>query len=95
MLCHFCYAYNRHPRLTKEHLVSRPIAAAYGIDRAGYFGRIGNSRDASATRSLESLAVKFVCDTVSTMSVRPYSESRATAMSWPPSRATPSTPVPS
>lgn len=34
MQCHFCWDERRDPPITREHLVSAPLASGFGIDRA-------------------------------------------------------------
>jgi hypothetical protein len=62
MRCHFCFAEGDVPRLTKEHLLSKPVAEAFGLDRAGAFGQLGNVDDSVMFTRLGDVAVKFVCE---------------------------------
>lgn len=68
MRCHFCWDENKTAALTKEHLLSLPVAHAFGIERtSSSFARF----DLEAVRSgdlgsltwpgLHSLAVKIAC----------------------------------
>jgi hypothetical protein len=60
--CYFCFAEGDVPRLTKEHLVSRPVADAFSLDRSGTFGQFGNPGDSIALAQLDEVAVRFVCE---------------------------------
>jgi hypothetical protein len=62
MRCFFCYADREVPRLSKEHLVSRPVADAFGLNRSDTFGRAGNNDSSVTISPLDTLAVKLVCD---------------------------------
>ena len=50
------------PRLSKEHLLSRPVAEAFGLNRSATFGRAGNNDSSVTISSLDTLAVKLVCN---------------------------------
>jgi len=60
--CHFCFAEGDAPKLSKEHLLSKPVAEAFGLDRAGAFGQLGNVDDSVVFTRLDGVAVKFVCE---------------------------------
>jgi hypothetical protein len=62
MRCFFCYSDGEVPRLSKEHLVSRPVAVAFGLDRASSFGRAGNNDSSISVSRLDNVAVKVACD---------------------------------
>src|SRR5215211_5988786 len=62
MRCFFCYADGEVPRLSKEHLLSRPVAEAFGLNRSDTFGRAGNDDSSVTISSLDTLAVKLVCE---------------------------------
>lgn len=68
MRCHFCWDENETTRLTKEHLLSVPVARAFGIDRTGSgFARFDTDAVQSgdlgslAWSGLDSLAVRIAC----------------------------------
>jgi hypothetical protein len=62
MRCYCCFAEGEVPRLTKEHLLSKPVASAFGVDRSAWFGQVGNTDDSVIVSRLDDLAVRFVCD---------------------------------
>lgn len=62
MRCFFCYSDGEVPRLSKEHLISRPVAIAFGIDRGSSFGRAGNNDSSVSISRLDNIAVKVACD---------------------------------
>lgn len=68
MKCHFCWDETGDMPLTKEHLVSRPVATAFGIDRTGSsFARFDSSAVESGDLSsvswsgLETLSARIAC----------------------------------
>jgi hypothetical protein len=62
MRCYFCFAEGDVPRLSKEHLLSKPVAEAFGLDRSAGFGHLGSTDDSVVLAHLEDVAVKFVCE---------------------------------
>jgi hypothetical protein len=60
--CYFCFTEGEVPKLSKEHLLSRPVADAYGVDRSAGFGQLGNHDDSIVVAQLDDVAVKFVCE---------------------------------
>lgn len=61
MRCTFCFAEGDVPRLSKEHLLSKPVAVAFGLDRSAAFGQVGNTDDSVVLAQLDDVAVKFAC----------------------------------
>jgi hypothetical protein len=60
--CQFCFAEGETPRPTREHLLSQPVASAFGIDRTATFGRTGDRLgDAVAIAPLNKVSVRSVC----------------------------------
>ncbi len=93
MRCFFCYADGEVPRLSKEHLVSRPVAEAFGLDRSATFGRTG-SNDSSVTISpLDTLAVKLVCDRCNNGWMNTIEHRMASVAEWSGSRSLPLSPA--
>jgi hypothetical protein len=62
MGCYFCFAEGLVPKLSKEHLLSRPVAEAFGLDRSGAFGQWGNGDESLVLSRLDDVAVRFVCE---------------------------------
>lgn len=58
--CAFCFADQRSAPLSKEHLLSRPVAEAFGVDRGSQFARVGSDGQINWTR-LDALQVRLVC----------------------------------
>ncbi len=93
MRCFFCYADGEVLRLSKEHLVSRPVARAFGLDRSAAFGRAGNSDDSVSMSSLDSLAVKLACDRCNNGWMNKIEHRMAAVAEWPGSRVLPLSPA--
>lgn len=62
MLCQFCFTEGHVPKLSKEHLLSKPVANAFGIDRSTAFGHIGDSKNPIVLTRLSDASVRFVCE---------------------------------
>lgn len=62
MLCQFCFSQGPVPKLSKEHLLSKPVADAYRIDRSAAFGHIGDSKKPIMLTRLSDASVRFVCE---------------------------------
>lgn len=62
MSCYFCFAEGLVPKLSKEHLLSRPVAEAFGLNRSGAFGQWGNTDEPLLLTRLDDVAVRFVCE---------------------------------
>jgi hypothetical protein len=93
MRCFFCYAQGEVPRLTKEHLVSRPVAGAFGLDRSATFGRAGNSDSSVLILPLDALAVKLVCERCNSGWMNATEEGMASVAEWSSSRFSPLSPA--
>src|SRR6266511_2903537 len=93
MRCFFCYAEGEVPRLSKEHLVSRPVARAFGLDRSAAFGRAGNSDSSVSISSLDTLAVKLACDRCNNGWMNKIEHRMAAVAEWPGSRVLPLSPA--
>jgi len=50
------------PRLSKEHLLSKPVAGAFGIDRSMSLAQFGTNRDEPVLVRLEDASVRLVCE---------------------------------
>jgi hypothetical protein len=87
MRCFFCYAQGEVPRLSKEHLVSRPVAKAFGLDRSAAFGRAGGSDDSVSISSLDTLAVRFVCERCNNGWMSQLEDRMALVAEWSHSRS--------
>ena len=59
--CYFCFAEGEVPRLSKEHLLSQPVAAAFGVDRSAHIGQIDPASGTVQMARLDDAAVRFVC----------------------------------
>ncbi len=62
MGCYFCFAEGDVPRLSKEHLLSKPVAEAFGLDRSAGFGQLSSTDDSVVLAQLDDVAVRFVCE---------------------------------
>lgn len=62
MRCYFCFAEGDVPRLSKEHLLSQPVAAAFDIDRSAYIGHVNAATGSVHVAQLLDAAVRFVCE---------------------------------
>jgi hypothetical protein len=62
MLCRFCFAEGHVPKLSKEHLLSKPVAEAFRVDRSAAFGHIGDSKNHIMLTRLSDASVRFVCE---------------------------------
>jgi hypothetical protein len=69
MECHFCWDETSDPQITREHLVSQPVANAFGIDRASRtFARFdatavkAGNLDGLTWHALDDLRVRIACD---------------------------------
>ena len=62
MRCYFCFAEGPVPKLSKEHLLSKPVAKAFGLDRSGTFGQWGGGDDSLILARLDDVAVRFACE---------------------------------
>ena len=62
MRCYFCFAEGDVPRLSKEHLLSQPVATAFGVDRSAHIGHIDPSSGTVQMARLDDAAVRFVCE---------------------------------
>lgn len=60
--CYFCFAEGEVPRLSKEHLLSQPVAAAFGVDRSAYIGHVDAATGSVQMAQLDDAAVRFVCE---------------------------------
>lgn len=60
MRCWFCYLDREVPKLTKEHLLSEPVATAFCIDRSAAFGHVREDLSVAFTR-LDDSSVRYVC----------------------------------
>src|SRR6266536_2607727 len=93
MRCFFCYADGEVLRLSKEHLVSRPVARAFGLDRSAAFGRAGNSDSSVSISSLDTLAVKLACDRCNNGWMNEVEHRMASVADWSGSRVLPLSPA--
>jgi hypothetical protein len=60
--CAFCYAESADfPVLTREHLVSRPVGSAFGIDRTSPFLRTDRTFDDMRWTTVNGISRKVVC----------------------------------
>jgi hypothetical protein len=62
MGCYFCFAEGDRSRLSKEHLLSKPVAEAFGLDRSAAFGQLRGTDDPVILAQLDDLAVRFACE---------------------------------
>lgn len=62
MLCQFCFAEGHVPKLSKEHLLSKPVAKAFRLDRSGTFGHVGDLKNPIILTRLGDTSVRFVCE---------------------------------
>lgn len=93
MRCFFCYSDGEVPRLSKEHLVSRPVARAFGLDRSAAFGRAGTSDAFVSMLSLNTLAVKLACDRCNNGWMNEIEHRMTSVAKWPGSRVLPLSPA--
>jgi hypothetical protein len=62
MGCYFCFAEGHVPRLSKEHLLSKPVAEAFGLDRSAAFGQLSSTDGSVVLAQLDDVAVRFACE---------------------------------
>ena len=62
MRCHFCFNEGDVPKLSKEHLLSKPVATAFGVDRSAAFGLLGDPNELIVLPRLSDLSVRLVCE---------------------------------
>lgn len=86
MRCNFCFAEGDVPRLTKEHLLSKPVAKAFGLDRSGAFGQLGGANDPVVLAQLDDVAVKSVCERCNNTWMNALEHQMGTLASWTRSR---------
>jgi hypothetical protein len=81
MQCFFCFRQGQVPRLTKEHLLSRPVASGFGLDRSALFGQLGGL-DPVVLTALDDVAVRFVCEGCNNTWMNGLEQRMAALASW-------------
>lgn len=93
MRCYFCFAEGDVPRLSKEHLLSKPVAEAFGLDRSAAFGQLGSINDSVVLARLDDVAVKFVCERCNNTWMSALEHELAALAAWTGSPDQPLTPA--
>jgi hypothetical protein len=89
MRCYCCFGDGDVPRLTKEHLLSKPVASAFGVDRSAWFGQLGNTDDSVMVSRLDDLAVRFVCERCNNTWMNALEHEMAALAVWAGSKSQP------
>jgi hypothetical protein len=82
MRCYFCFTEGDVPRLTKEHLLSQPVAAAFGVDRSAHIGHIDLASGTVQMARLDDAAVRFVCERCNNTWMNDLEHDFANLASW-------------
>ena len=93
MKCYFCFAERAVPKLSKEHLLSKPVAAAFGLDRSGTFGQWGGGDDSLVFARLDDVAVRFVCERCNNTWMNSLEHELASLSAWTASPTQPLAPA--
>jgi hypothetical protein len=60
--CLFCFSTGNLPKLSREHLLSRPVAKAFGIDRTASFLRFDPDNGDHQVGTIDGLGQRVVCE---------------------------------
>lgn len=82
MRCYFCFAERPVPKLSKEHLLSKPVAEAFGLDRSGTFGQWGGGDTPLILARLDDVAVRFACERCNNTWMNDLEHELAALASW-------------
>jgi hypothetical protein len=82
MRCYFCFAEGPVPKLSKEHLLSKPVAKAFGLDRSGSFAQWGDQDDPAVLNRLDDVVVRFVCEQCNNEWMNVLEHDLASLASW-------------
>lgn len=82
MRCYFCFAEGDVPRLSKEHLLSQPVANAFGVDRSAHIGHVDPASGTVRLARLDDAAVRFVCERCNNTWMNDLEHDFASLASW-------------
>lgn len=82
MRCYFCFAEGEVPRLSKEHLLSQPVANAFGVDRSAHIGHVDPASGTLQLARLDDAAVRFVCERCNNTWMNDLEHDFANVASW-------------
>lgn len=86
MRCYFCFMEGDVPRLSREHLLSRPVAKAFGVDRSAAFGQLGSTDSSMVLVQLDDVAVRFACERCNNTWMNALEHEMAALAKWAGSR---------
>lgn len=81
-MCQFCFSEGHVPKLSKEHLLSKPIAEAFGVDRSAAFGHIGDSKNPIMLTRLSDASVRLVCESCNNTWMNSLEHEMARVKDW-------------
>ena len=89
MRCFFCFNEREVRRLSKEHLLSKPVASAFGIDRSGWLGQLNDGDQPPITSRLDAVSVRFVCEPCNNVWMNALEHEMAAVAEWIDARRRP------
>jgi hypothetical protein len=80
--CLFCFSNGNVPKLSREHLLSRPVAKAFGIDRTSSFLRLDADTGDHQIGTVDGLGQRVVCEPCNNGWMNRLEDAMATLAPW-------------